>query len=243
MSHALSAVLNMLPVMHGIDKRLMRAASVLGARQSEAFWRIYFPLSLPEVAASCLLVFITALGFFFTPSILGGPRETMIAQVIIVQIQELLNWRFAGVLSLVLLLSALVVYYIYDRILGISTIVGERFTAQKAARGHGRDREVRLARRRQHPWAYRPRGGSGRKAMARAGVVRWAGGGRRRVQGAVAGLVLVFLALPTFFVIPVSFTQSTFLDFPPRGVTLKWYAEFLLSTPGHRQRCAPSALR
>jgi ABC-type spermidine/putrescine transport system permease subunit II len=42
-------------------------------------------------------------------------------------------------------------------------------------------------------------------------------------------LVLAFLALPTFFVVPVSFTRSTFLDFPPRGLTLRWYAEFLQS--------------
>src|SRR5262249_59380821 len=123
-------VLNMLPVMQSIDRNLMSAAAVLGARPGEAFWRVYFPLSLPGVAASGLLVFITALGFFITPTILGGPQETMIAQIIIVQIQELLNWRFAGVLSFVLLLSALIVYYIYDRMLGISTIVGERFTAK-----------------------------------------------------------------------------------------------------------------
>jgi putative spermidine/putrescine transport system permease protein len=232
MSHALLplAVLNMLPVMQGIDKRLMPAASVLGARQSEAFWRIYFPLSLPGVAASGLLVFITALGFFITPSILGGPQETMIAQVIIVQIQELLNWRFAGVLSFVLLLSALVVYYIYDRILGISTIVGERFTSQPR-RGvvPGLERYGLLVGRSILGLIGRVVAAIG---SAMAGVLlvqRVAGGGSRRVQGAIAGLVLAFLALPTFFVIPVSFTQSAFLDFPPRGFTLRWYAEFLQS--------------
>jgi putative spermidine/putrescine transport system permease protein len=233
MSHALLplAVLNMLPVMRGIDKRLMPAAFVLGARQSEAFWRVYFPLSLPGVAASGLVVFITALGFFITPSILGGPQETMIAQVIIVQIQELLNWRFAGVLSFVLLLSALVVYYIYDRILGISTIVGERLTAQtQHGVMAGLERYGSLAGRSILGFIGRVASAIG-NAMARAHLVRWvAGGGPRLVQGAVAGLVLVFLALPTFFVIPVSFTQSTFLDFPPRGFTLRWYTEFLQSS-------------
>jgi putative spermidine/putrescine transport system permease protein len=51
----------------------------------------------------------------------------------------------------------------------------------------------------------------------------------RRLQTVTVWLVLAFLALPTFFVVPVSFTQSTFLDFPPRGLTLRWYVEFLQS--------------
>lgn len=94
MVHALMplAVLTMLSVMETIDRKLMPAAFTLGARGGQAFWRIYFPLSLPGVAAAGLLVFITSLGFFITPALLGGPRETMITQVIISQIQELLNW-------------------------------------------------------------------------------------------------------------------------------------------------------
>src|SRR6478735_8117694 len=111
------AVLTMVPVMLDVDRNLVRAAHTLGAAGGQSFWRVYFPLSLPGVAAAGLLVFITSLGFFIVPTILGGPQETMIAQIIIVQIQELLNWRFAGVLSFVLLLSALLVYYVYDRIL------------------------------------------------------------------------------------------------------------------------------
>lgn len=232
MSHALLplAVLNMLPVMQGIDKNLMPAAYVLGARRSEAFWRIYFPLSLPGLAASGLLVFITALGFFITPTILGGPQQTMIAQIIIVQIQELLNWRFAGVLSFVLLLSALVVYYVYDRILGISTIVGERSATIVQSRAKASiERQLSAAGR-------GVLGAIGRIAAMAADMIdrivpvrAGASGGSRRLQRAIVWVVLGFLALPTFFVIPVSFTTSTFLDFPPRGFTLRWYGEFLQS--------------
>jgi ABC-type spermidine/putrescine transport system permease subunit I len=231
MAHALLplAVLTMLPIMLGIDRNLMPAASVLGARRSEAFWRVYFPLSLPGVAASGLLVFITALGFFITPAILGGPQETMIAQIIIVQIQELLNWRFAGVLSFVLLLSALIVYYVYDRVLGISTMVGEQFATRSRGRlnliGDHAPAVSRLAL-----------GGIGRAMAGAAGAVERVLPARaaarrdsRRLQTVTVWLVLAFLALPTFFVVPVSFTQSTFLDFPPRGLTLRWYVEFLQS--------------
>jgi ABC-type spermidine/putrescine transport system permease subunit I len=141
MVHALMplAVLTMLSVMTNIDQRLSSAAATLGARGGEAFWRIYFPLSLPGVAAAALMVFITALGFFITPALLGGRRQTMISQVIIIQVQDLLNWGFAGALSVVLLAAALLIFILYDRLLGLSTLSGgERSGA--AAPGRCRDR-------------------------------------------------------------------------------------------------------
>jgi putative spermidine/putrescine transport system permease protein len=126
MVHAMMplAILAMLSVMQRIDTNLLSAARTLGARGGQAFWRIYFPLSLPGVAAGGLLVFITALGFFITPALLGGRREIMISQVIISVVQELMNWRFAGALSAVLLVAAGIVFYLYDRLLGISTLSG-----------------------------------------------------------------------------------------------------------------------
>ncbi|MCP5088348.1 MAG: ABC transporter permease, partial [Rhodobacteraceae bacterium] len=87
MSHALMplAVLTMLSVMEGIDKNLSKAGSTMGARGGQTFWRIYFPLSVPGIAAGGMLVFITSLGFFITPALLGGARDTMIVQTIIFQ--------------------------------------------------------------------------------------------------------------------------------------------------------------
>ncbi|MCH1998201.1 ABC transporter permease, partial [Achromobacter xylosoxidans] len=73
MVHALMplAVLTMLSVMENIDRNLPRAASTLGARPGTAFWKIYFPLSMPGVAAAAIMVFVTAIGFFITPALLG----------------------------------------------------------------------------------------------------------------------------------------------------------------------------
>ena len=109
MVHALMplAVLTMVSVMENIDRNLQPAASTLGARGGQAFWRIYFPLSLPGVAAAGLLVFITALGFFITPALLGSPRQTMITQVVIQQVEEMLNYPFAGAIAMLLLAMAL----------------------------------------------------------------------------------------------------------------------------------------
>ena len=99
MVHALMplAVLTMLSVMENIDRNLPRAALTLGARPGTAFWRVYFPLSMPGVAAGAIMVFVTAIGFFIVPQLLGGRKETMITQLIIEQVLQMLNWGFAGV--------------------------------------------------------------------------------------------------------------------------------------------------
>jgi ABC-type spermidine/putrescine transport system permease subunit I len=233
MTHALMplGVLTMLAVMEHIDPNLGRAASTLGARGGQAFWRIYLPLSLPGVAAAGLLVFITALGFFITPALLGGRRETMITQIIIEQVQDLLNWAFAGAISLLLLASAVVVFYLYDRALGMSTLAGaapaERAGAARnpigwvAARAAWRAASAvgwladRLAEARERlvpPRADRPGRPWGRGLLWAAGL-----------------LILGFLSLPAFFIAPVSFTTEAFIEWPPRGFTLKWYAIYLAS--------------
>jgi len=251
MSHALLplAVLNMLAVMQSIDGNLMRVAATLGARPGEAFWRVYFPLSLPGVAAAALVVFITALGFFITPAVLGSPQQTMIAQVIIVQLQEVLNWRFAAVLSLVLLASSLIVYFVYDRFVGLSSIAGAGAGVVEPA-GARAGRVVRTGPRlgigiallgalgRASSAVAHLRETSGRwlaaptdshAAVLRPAAAARGAGGERRLQAFVVGAILIFLVVPSFFVIPVSFTSSTFLDFPPRGFSWRWYGEFFRS--------------
>ena len=86
------AVLTILPVLESIDPRLLPAAACLGARPVEAFVRVLLPLALPGIAAAGLIVFVTSVGFFIVPALLGGPRQTMVANVVIEMVQELLNW-------------------------------------------------------------------------------------------------------------------------------------------------------
>jgi ABC-type spermidine/putrescine transport system permease subunit I len=229
MVHALMplAVLTMLSVMTNIDPRLRGAAATLGARGGETFWRVYFPLSLPGVAAAALMVFITALGFFITPALLGGRQQTMISQVIIIQVQDLLNWSFAGALSVVLLASALLIFILYDRLLGVSTLSGEAraSTGRKTFLGRIGDAAGaaavavlgRICDIVQRAWeAVRPpRGDRARRPMARG--VLW-----------LAGLLIIgFLVLPALVVIPVSLTGGSFVTFPPEGFSLRWYQEYL----------------
>lgn len=227
MVHALMplCVLTMLSVMENIDVNLSKAAATLGARPSQAFLRVYLPLSLPGVAAGGLLVFITALGFFITPALLGSEQETVIVQLIIFQIKELLNWSFAGAIAVMLLGVALVIFFIYDRLVGLATLSGGAMRLEVS------------------PWR-NPIGWLGRRIggfVIDVAAVVCEGAGRtfdklrprrpnqkprqagRKALWAVVILVLVFLAGPAFFVIPVSFTEGSFLGWPPEGFSFQWY--------------------
>ncbi|EIM26402.1 ABC transporter permease subunit [Microvirga lotononidis] len=232
MSHAMMplAILTMLAVMQNIDRNLHRAAATLGARGSHIFWRIYFPLSLPGVAAAGLLVFITSLGFFVTPTLLGSPRETMLAQVIVVQIDEMLDWGFAGAVAVLLLVASIAVFYVFDLVLGMTALTGD----------------IKATNSR--------RGGSLNRAGARFGylitaALGWIGAyagelydrlpGRGKVQAperprvvlwATVMAVVIFLAAPSFFLVPISFSGSSFFEWPPRGFSLRWY-EALFASP------------
>jgi ABC-type spermidine/putrescine transport system permease subunit I len=117
-------VLPLFSVMQGIEKNLVKSAQILGAPPWKAFLKVFFPLSLPGVAGGGLLVFIIALGFFITPALLGGPKDTMIAQLIQIQMVDLVNWNFASALATILLFIALIVFAIYNRFLGIDKLVG-----------------------------------------------------------------------------------------------------------------------
>jgi len=126
MSHVLLPfmVLPTYAVMRGIDRTLLRAAANLGASPVQAFLRVFLPLSLPGVAAGSLLVFILALGFFITPALMGGRTDMMIAQLIETQIRTELNFSFAAALAAVLLVMTLVIFAIYNRLLGIDKMFG-----------------------------------------------------------------------------------------------------------------------
>jgi putative spermidine/putrescine transport system permease protein len=86
-----------------IDPGYMRAAATLGAPPVRAFLRVYLPLTLPGLVTGATLVFISTLGYYIIPALLGGARQQMIAQLIQDQIAAFGNWGVAGALSLVLL--------------------------------------------------------------------------------------------------------------------------------------------
>ncbi|MBL8703786.1 MAG: ABC transporter permease [Rhodospirillales bacterium] len=112
-------ILPLVASMRNIDRRLMRAAGVLGADPIQSFLRVFLPLSLPGVSAGSALVFMMSLGFYVTPALLGGPRHMMSAVLIEQQANQLLNWGLASALATLLLLVTLAIYAVHARISGV----------------------------------------------------------------------------------------------------------------------------
>lgn len=99
-----------------IPRNLMPAAASLGAHPWRAFWRVLFPLSLRGVASGSLLVFISAIGYYITPALIGGPGDQMISSVIAFYATGSANWSMAGALGAVLLVATLLLYGVYMRL-------------------------------------------------------------------------------------------------------------------------------
>lgn len=86
-----------------LDHSLLEAAEVLGARPRARFFQVIFPLSLPGVAAGCLLTFIPALGSFLTSDLLGGAKQVMIGNLIQNQFTVARNWPFGSAAAFVVM--------------------------------------------------------------------------------------------------------------------------------------------
>jgi len=112
-------VLPLYAVMRSISPSYMRAASSLGARPFTAFWRVYVPQTLPGIGAGCLMVFIQALGYYVTPALVGGADDQMISYFIAFYASKTVNWGMAAALSIILLAATLLLYAVYDRMVGI----------------------------------------------------------------------------------------------------------------------------
>jgi putative spermidine/putrescine transport system permease protein/mannopine transport system permease protein len=108
-------ILPLLGALRNMDTTLLRAAEVLGANPIRTFIHVYLPLSMPGVSAGVALVFITSLGFFVTPALLGGERNMMVSVLIQWEVQRLLNWPVASALATLLLIATIGFYFLYER--------------------------------------------------------------------------------------------------------------------------------
>lgn len=218
------AVLTILPVLDAIDPRLRPAAASLGARPAEGFIKVLLPLALPGIAAAGLIVFVTSVGFFIVPALLGGPRQTMVANVIIEMVLDLLNWPLATAAALLMFVVVAALFAFYIRSFGIESLVGRGRTPRQsgAAREHSRQR-LEFQRRCWLAWDS--------VALPLGRLPLWPQLLRHSLWlGPV--LLVLFLALPALFLVPVSFTVSGIIDWPPQFFSWRWYAA--LDTPTWR---------
>ena len=75
-------ILPLYSVMKTINPSYLRAARSLGANPLIAWFRVYFPLTLPGMAAGVMLVFILAIGYYITPALVGGETGIFISNLI-----------------------------------------------------------------------------------------------------------------------------------------------------------------
>jgi putative spermidine/putrescine transport system permease protein len=115
-------VLPLYSVMRGIRPEYMRAAASLGARPLRAFLRIYLPQTVPGIGAGCLLVFILAIGYYITPALVGGVNDQMVSSFVAFYTNQTVNWGMASALGAVLLVATVLLFALYDRLVGIDRL-------------------------------------------------------------------------------------------------------------------------
>lgn len=222
-------VLVLISVMKGIPSSLTRAAASLGASPAQNFWRVFFPMSAPGVIAAGLLVFVLALGFYITPALLGGPNTMILPIQIDTYVNATLNWPLAATAATVLLAITLALYSISNYFVDTERLLNSQQGAAQSLGATVRHPTnayvqfvdlamvlVRAIGRRARPPARLARG------FERAAI------GGRLLRG-LSLIVVAFLVSPILIIVPISFSSSRFLDFPPPGLSLQWYEAYFTS--------------
>ena len=112
-------ILPLYAVMRAIPPEYLQAASSLGATFLQGFARVYWPQTLPGVAAGVLLVFILSVGYYITPALVGGRTGQLISNMIAYHMQQSLNWGLAAALGVILLACVGALFAVYSRLVGV----------------------------------------------------------------------------------------------------------------------------
>jgi ABC-type spermidine/putrescine transport system permease subunit I len=118
------AVLPLYNSLNAIDDELISASRVLGASKWRSIVTVIFPLSLPGLVAAGLIVFILAAGSFLGPAVLGGPRQTMIANVIAQAFLDNFNIQFASALAVIYTILLVGLLVLFNTIFDFQEVLG-----------------------------------------------------------------------------------------------------------------------
>lgn len=108
-------ILPLYSVMKSVPPNYLRAAISLGSRPLAAFFKVYVPQTYPGIAAGGLLVFITSIGYYVTPALLGGASDQMLSYYVAQYTNVEVNWGMAAALGSVLLVTTLALYAVYRK--------------------------------------------------------------------------------------------------------------------------------
>lgn len=129
----------------GMDRSLVQAAQSLGARSLGIFRHVVLPLTSPGVVAGSIIVFMNAVGYYITPSLMGGPGQRMVAELISYNITQELNWGLAAALATVLLVTVMASLWLFNRLFGLDKLISGSTGKGSSAAGHGRTPGGRVA--------------------------------------------------------------------------------------------------
>lgn len=207
-------ILPLVAVMRQVDRSALQAARSQGAGPAETFWRVFVPQTLPGVEVGVVLAFVSVIGSFVLPVLLGGQSATMTGAVIEDRLNNQGLWGQASAMAIVLTALIFLAIGLYRW----STRRRRRWLAARAGQGPS--------------GAYSERRAStvGRAVIRAVRLLD-----RTRISHyrwpliVFVVLVQVYLVVPQLVAIPVSFSGTRTLVFPPNGLSLDWYREF--STP------------
>lgn len=205
-------ILTLYAPMSRIDPALTQAAESLGAHPITAFARVFLPLSRPGIVSGCGLVFTSALGFYVTPTLLGGPGEFVVTESIYEQVSTVADLTGAAVQASVLLLIVLTLLILFRQSLARATV--QRETPSLAVRDAGRIASVADY----FPQALLTGLGPAARLLSVIGGV---------LIVAMFAFTAVALVAPLVVVFPLAFSALPYLSFPPEGFSLAWVEGYL----------------
>ncbi|MQX90528.1 ABC transporter permease subunit [Sinorhizobium meliloti] len=212
-------ILPLVSVMMGIDTSLISAAKSMGARPSTAFWRVYFPLSMPGVRGGTLLVFVICLGFYITPAALGSLGDAMLSTFIASQVSTGYDMGTISASSFILLAITLMLLSVFGLNLSSAPdaapkppkVFYQRLGILRLIRSYFNEISVSSRAKRWPMELY---------------LARINAGWSRICARLILAVVMFFLLFPELVVIIMSFSNGATLQFPPTGLSLQWYTSF-----------------
>lgn len=213
-------VLPLYSTLSRIDLRLLSAAESLGSRPISAFFWIVLPLSMPGVLAGALLVFMSSVGMFVIPALLGGLSDITYIMLIEKQVGELNNWGLAAAMSVLLLVATGILTLLYERTLNIETSSG--ILAQAVRHVFQRGPIHLLVWRERFLAKLFPIRAPQLATSSRSPRL----GSRHLFVKCCAWAVLACLVAPLIVLFPLGFSGDDYLHFPPRSYSVRWFDNF-----------------
>tara|TARA_R110000737_G_scaffold135289_1_gene166423 strand:+ start:109 stop:915 length:807 start_codon:yes stop_codon:yes gene_type:complete len=99
------AVFPLAGAIRNVDERVLMAARGIGASRTRVFWQIFVPMTAGGILGALLLVFVFSIGFYVVPTLLGGGRSVMIAELIYLRIFQIPDWGVAAALSALIMIA------------------------------------------------------------------------------------------------------------------------------------------